>query len=98
MTEANFQRSLQAFVSRQPFHPFSVEFSSGDRFTVDHPEALALRGRVAVFIHPTGITRCWTAPKSPNSLKPLKTADAVGVAELSRTIFSLFCVDFKSDT
>jgi hypothetical protein len=54
MTEANFQRSLQAFVRRQPFRPFSVEFSSGDGFTVDHPEALALRGRVAVFIRPDG--------------------------------------------
>jgi hypothetical protein len=31
-----------------------VELASGDRFTVDHPEALALRGGVAVYIGPDG--------------------------------------------
>lgn len=54
MNEKTFQNSLQAFVHRRPFKPFAVELVSGDRFVVDHPEALALRGSVAVFIDVQG--------------------------------------------
>jgi len=54
MKETNFQHSLQAFVRRRPFRPFTVELVSGNRFVVDHPEALALRGPVAVFIDVEG--------------------------------------------
>ena len=50
MNEKTFQNSLHAFVRRKPFKPFTVELVRGDRFVVDHPEALALRGPVAVFI------------------------------------------------
>lgn len=51
MNEANFQNSLQAFVRRRPFKPFAVELMSGDRFA---PEALAMRGAVAVYIDKDG--------------------------------------------
>ncbi len=54
MKEANFRNGLEAFVCRRPFKPFTVELVSGDRFIVDHPEALALRGAVAVFINSEG--------------------------------------------
>ena len=54
MEKANFERSLQAFVQRSPFKPFHVELASGARFTVDHPEALAHRGAVAVYIDSEG--------------------------------------------
>jgi hypothetical protein len=54
MTDDNFERSLQAFVRRRPFKSFTVELASGDRFTVDHPEALARRGPVAVYIDKGG--------------------------------------------
>jgi hypothetical protein len=54
MTDDNFERGLHAFIRRRPFRPFAVELASGDRFTVDYPEALALRGGVAVFIDPDG--------------------------------------------
>jgi hypothetical protein len=54
MERANFERALQAFVQRRPFKPFRVELASGTRFTVDHPEALAHRGAVAVFIAAQG--------------------------------------------
>lgn len=50
MTDVNFARSLQAFLRRQPFKPFAVELASGARITVDHPEAMARRGAVAVYI------------------------------------------------
>lgn len=54
MTEANFRKSLQAFIRRKPFRPFEVELVSGDRFTVEHPEALAHSGSVAVYLNPHG--------------------------------------------
>jgi hypothetical protein len=46
MKETNFQNSLNAFARRRPFKAFAVELVSGDRFIVDYPEALALRGGV----------------------------------------------------
>ena len=54
MHEDNFEKSLQAFHRRQPFKSFTVELVSGTRFTVDHPEALALQRRCAVFINKNG--------------------------------------------
>ena len=57
MTASNFAKSLNAFCSRAPFRPFVVELVSGDRFQVDHPEALATRGGTAVFFSPEGDIR-----------------------------------------
>ena len=54
MERANFERALKSFVGHRPFKPFRVEMASGARFTVDHPEALAHRGAVAVFIDVRG--------------------------------------------
>ncbi len=49
-----FERSLRAFSQRRPYAPFLAQLASGARFTVDHPEALARRGPVAVYINPDG--------------------------------------------
>ena len=49
-----FERSLRAFVRRTPFQPFTVELTSGSRFDVLHPEALAFGGGLAVYISPDG--------------------------------------------
>jgi hypothetical protein len=51
----NFERTLRAFQRRVPFRPFTVALVNGDRFQVDHPEALVLRGGVAVFITAEGV-------------------------------------------
>ena len=45
-----FDRSLRAFQRRTPFRPFTVTLVSGDRFQVDHPEALVVRDGVAVYV------------------------------------------------
>jgi hypothetical protein len=50
MTDEHFERTLRSFHRRKPFRSFTVEMVSGDRFEVDHPEALVLRGGVAVFV------------------------------------------------
>jgi hypothetical protein len=49
-----FDRSLRAFVRRIPFQPFTVELTSGSRFQVLHPEALAFNAGLAVYIGPDG--------------------------------------------
>jgi hypothetical protein len=50
-----FEKSLRAFVRRTPFEAFTVELSSGSRFAVRHPEALAFDAGVAVYINPGGV-------------------------------------------
>ena len=50
MESAGFARSLNAFSHRPPFESFTVELSSGERITVDHPEALVYRGGLAVYV------------------------------------------------
>jgi hypothetical protein len=54
MTLEHFDRTLRAFQKRTPFKPFTVALVNGDRFQVDHPEALVVRGGVAVFIAQNG--------------------------------------------
>jgi hypothetical protein len=55
MNAEHFERTLRAFQRRTPFRPFTVELVSGNRFQVDHPEALVLRDGVAVFIAAGGV-------------------------------------------
>ena len=55
MTAEHFDRKLRAFQKRAPFKAFTVELVSGQRFQVDHPEALVLRDGVAVFVAKGGI-------------------------------------------
>ncbi len=55
MDASNFERTLRACQRRKPFQPFTVALVNGDRFQVDHPEALVLRDGVAVFIAAGGV-------------------------------------------
>ncbi|MGE0606059.1 MAG: hypothetical protein AB7O62_02960 [Pirellulales bacterium] len=54
MNRDNFERSLRAFHRRAPFRSFTVALINGDRFRVDHPEALVFRGGIAVFVSRDG--------------------------------------------
>ncbi len=55
MEAENFDRSLKAFKRRTPFRPFTVVLVNGDRFEVDHPDALVVRDGMAIYIAPGGI-------------------------------------------
>lgn len=55
MTAEHFDRTLQACQQRKPFRPFRVQFVSGEHVDVDHPEAIVIRGGVAVYISPGGV-------------------------------------------
>lgn len=54
MEADNFEVSLRGFVRRRPFAAFTVHFGDGGFVTVDHPEALVLRGGVAVYVSAAG--------------------------------------------
>jgi hypothetical protein len=54
MTAEHFQTAIRGFQRRTPFRPYVVELVSGDRINVDHPEALVVRGGVAVFVSAAG--------------------------------------------
>jgi hypothetical protein len=54
MTVERFQTTIRAFQRRVPFRSYIVELVSGDRVQVDRPEALVLRGGVAVFVNEFG--------------------------------------------
>jgi len=54
MTADHFQTTIRAFQRRTPFRPYIVELVSGDRVTVDHLEALVVRGGVGVYVSAEG--------------------------------------------
>jgi hypothetical protein len=55
MEAENFDQTLGALKGRKPFRPFTVALVDGDRFEVDHPDALVVRDGVAVYIRPGGV-------------------------------------------
>jgi hypothetical protein len=55
MAPEHFERTLRAYQRRAPFRTFTVALVNGDRVQVDHPEALVLRGGVAVFVAADGV-------------------------------------------
>jgi hypothetical protein len=55
MDLGDFEQFVRAFQRRTPFRPFVVCLVNGDRFQVDHPEALVIRDGVAVFIAAGGV-------------------------------------------
>jgi hypothetical protein len=55
MLAENFDSTLDAFMRRTPFQPFTVALVNGDRFEVDHPKSLVWRDGVAVYVGPGGV-------------------------------------------
>jgi hypothetical protein len=55
MTADNFDQTLVAFRSRNPFRPFTVALVNGDRLEVDHRDALVVRDGVAVYVAAGGV-------------------------------------------
>ena len=54
MQPALFDETLAAFRKRAPFRPFTVALVNGDRFEVDHADALVVSDGVAIFVAPGG--------------------------------------------
>jgi hypothetical protein len=54
MEPVNFEKGLLSLARQRPFKPFLVELVSGDKFRIDHPEALVYRAGSAVFVGADG--------------------------------------------
>jgi hypothetical protein len=66
-------RTIREAVRSQPFHPFVLRMNDGRKFTVGHPESLALGKRVLVFVDPDTDESIWLEPILIASLhKPKK--------------------------
>jgi hypothetical protein len=55
MDRETFTETIRVFKHRTPFRPFTVATVSGNRYEVDHPDALAVRDGVALFAGPGGV-------------------------------------------
>src|SRR6185437_8646635 len=55
MDRDTFTGTMRAFRNRTPFRSFTVAMVNGDRFEVDHAEALALRDGLALFAAPGNV-------------------------------------------
>lgn len=55
MDRETFDNSIRTFKHRTPFRPFTVAMVNGDRLEVDHPDGLAVRDGVALFVGPGGV-------------------------------------------
>lgn len=61
MLASNFEWSLRRLNRRRRFRPYVVELTSGDQFTVSHPEALAGYGGVLAHVSPDKSVRYFDA-------------------------------------
>lgn len=55
MERDHFNGTIRAFKNRTPFRPLTVSMVNGDRFEVDHPDALAIRNGLALFVAPENV-------------------------------------------
>ena len=55
MDRDTFSGTIRAFKHRAPFRPFTVAMVNGDRFEIDHPDALAVRDGLAMFAAPGNV-------------------------------------------
>jgi hypothetical protein len=67
MTAENFDQRLTALRSLKPYRVFTVELNGGQRFEVDHPDALVIRDGVAVFMA-SGRVPYWFDHESINQI------------------------------
>ncbi len=55
MDRETFDATIRTFKHRAPFRPFTVSLVNGNRLEVDHPDALAVRDGVGMFVGLGGI-------------------------------------------
>jgi hypothetical protein len=55
MTVELFQKTLEAYMSHQPFRAFTIELNTGRRYEIDHPRAAAFQEGAALIFAPGGV-------------------------------------------
>jgi hypothetical protein len=61
MSGDELHRALRVFNTRRPFRPFLLEFLSGDRVLLAHPESVDRRGDLFLCRDANGVQRLFTA-------------------------------------
>jgi hypothetical protein len=61
MTGDELERGLRAFTRRRPFRTFLLEFVSGDRIQISHPEAIDRFGELFLYRAPDRSQRIFAA-------------------------------------
>ena len=55
MDRDTFDATIRMFKQQRPFRPFTLSLVNGERLEVDHPDALAMRDGVGLFVGPGGV-------------------------------------------
>jgi len=61
MTIQELDRIIRAFNRRRPFRPYLIEFVSGDRVLIGHPEAVSRTATLYTYFDPEQRVRVFTA-------------------------------------
>ena len=61
MIDAAFIRALRGFSRRKPFRAFILEFHTGERLAISHPEAIDVQGDTVVYRGVGGLYRLFDA-------------------------------------
>ena len=70
MTKESFVRALRLFSERTPFRAYLIEFFSGDRVSVRHPEAIEPSGDLFLFRMPDRENRVFEADAVAQFIDP----------------------------
>ena len=54
MKKQDFQRTIEEYVRREPFHPFTIELSTGEQIVVRDPKSLMCQGGAAAYVPADG--------------------------------------------
>jgi hypothetical protein len=60
MSQDQLETALRAFGRRRPFRPFLIEFNSGDRILVSHPECVRRHKELFYYVGPGRSQRLFT--------------------------------------
>lgn len=74
MTVEHFDNLVRGLRELRPFQVFTVELVSGQRFEVDHADALIVRDGAAVFMGPGGVPH-WFDHETVNQIIGAGTSD-----------------------
>jgi hypothetical protein len=76
MTPDQLDAALPGFCRRKRFHPFILEFNSGQQLLIPHPEAIGPKGELYLMRFPDGgyvaftaedVTRLFDNPVTPTT-------------------------------
>jgi hypothetical protein len=72
----NLVRGFRALRRRQSFLPFQIEFTSGDRLVVRHPEAVGQYGQMFIYWGPDRQQRIFDAESVCQLIVPAPTVSS----------------------